>query len=88
MITCSTASYINQNNVEVMLSIPKDLWEVIEKSEEWRRILCAEDLTIPPAKESSLQSIAESLKRIAEHLDRQETTIQINDEEVIGNERN
>nr|DAW60732.1 MAG TPA: hypothetical protein [Caudoviricetes sp.] len=53
-----------------MLSIPKDLWEVIEKSEEWRRILCAEDLTIPPAKESSLQSIAESLKRIAEHLDR------------------
>lgn len=24
----------------------------------------------------------------AEHLDRQETTIQINDEEVIGNERN
>lgn len=81
MITCSTASYINQKNVEVMLSIPKDLWEVIEKSEEWRRILCAEDLTIPPAKESSLQSIAE-------HLDRQETTIQINDEEVIGNERN
>lgn len=64
MITCRTSSFINQKNVEVMLSIPKDLWEVIEKSEEWRRILCAEDLTILPAKESSLQSIASSLERI------------------------
>ena len=64
MITCSTTDFINQKNVEVMLSIPRDLWEVIEQSEEWRRILCAEDLTISPTKESSLQSIASTLERI------------------------
>lgn len=72
MITCSTASYINQKNVEVMLSIPQDLWEVIEKSEEWRRILFAKDLTIPPTKESSLQSIASSLERIESILQNQQ----------------
>ena len=75
MITCRTASYINQKNVEVILSIPQDLWEIIEKSEEWRRILFAEDLTIPPTKESLLQSIASTLERIEQILQLQNSSI-------------
>ena len=77
MITCTTSNFINQKNVEVMLSIPK------EQAEEWRRILCAEDLTIPPTKESSLQSIASTLKRIESILQNQQknSTLEVMQEE-------
>lgn len=67
MIKVETTDFVNSDSVMVQMSIPKDEWEKIQKSEEWKRILecdVAERIPEKSATEETLQSIDSTLKRI------------------------
>lgn len=39
MINVETTDFVNSNFITVQMSVPKEEWEKIQKSEEWRKII-------------------------------------------------
>lgn len=67
MIDVKETSFINTDLVMVQMGVPKDEWEKIQSSEEWKKILNGDvsaRIVEKPATEETLQSIDSTLKRI------------------------